>query len=146
MPQLLLKYKFSILVAAFIFFLCAKPTLPPVFDAVRDFKVCVETESVTVTYTDIRDSLGHFLSYVLLSFVVAFESSRCGISLSSKLMFCLSFLIPSLYGGLIEILQDRFFPPRSAEWSDWIEDSLGALLGYVSARFSLPKINVLINK
>lgn len=36
-------------------------------------------------------------------------------------------LIPIIYGGIIEIIQDEYFPERSGDWYDFLADILGAL-------------------
>lgn len=36
-------------------------------------------------------------------------------------------LLPVLYGGLIEVLQANFFPPRAGDWYDFLADSLGSI-------------------
>lgn len=42
-------------------------------------------------------------------------------------------LLPILYGGLIEILQENFFYPRTGDWWDWLADIVGTLIGCVVA-------------
>lgn len=74
------------------------------------------------------DKWGHLCAYLALA-----------VSLFLPLWFdkvkgwhiCLIILLSAaLYGGIIEILQGAFFPPRSAEWGDWFADVLGAAIGY----------------
>lgn len=146
MSQLLLKYKFSILVAASIFYLCARSNIPPVLDVIKNNEVCIDTDSVTLSYRDLRDHLGHFFLYVIFSFVLASESYRDGVGMCASKMRLLVLLVPSLYGGLIEVLQELFFPNRGAEWMDWFEDIGGTFIGYFSACVCLPRISCLNNK
>lgn len=35
--------------------------------------------------------------------------------------------LPIIYGGLIEIIQWKLFPPRSGDWFDFLADALGSL-------------------
>ena len=44
-------------------------------------------------------------------------------------------LIPILYGGIIEILQENFFQPRTGEWFDWLADIIGVILGFAITIF-----------
>ena len=41
---------------------------------------------------------------------------------------CWGFIVPVIYGGVIELLQLHAFSQRSAEWGDWIADILGSLV------------------
>lgn len=38
-----------------------------------------------------------------------------------------AFLLPVLYGGLIELVQHYYFPPRIGDWYDFLADLLGSL-------------------
>ncbi len=40
-----------------------------------------------------------------------------------------AFAFATLYGALLEGVQAAFTPARSAEWGDWLADSLGAIAG-----------------
>lgn len=101
-----------ILVAAVIFYLCCL--------AAGD-----DIPSISWPYTD---KVIHFLMYLGLSGVASFwyiygEKGRVNIS---KLIIY-AFILPILYGGLIEILQDRYFEGRTGDWLDFLADILGAL-------------------
>jgi VanZ family protein len=39
-------------------------------------------------------------------------------------------LFPIALGGIIEILQEMFFNPRSGEWLDWLTDIAGVLTAW----------------
>jgi VanZ family protein len=75
------------------------------------------------------DKLAHGAMYALLGLVLADNCSRDG----QKRMFCFWFpwLVVSVYGGVIEIVQEQFFPPRTGEWADFVADTLGGLAGIV---------------
>lgn len=74
------------------------------------------------------DKLVHFCMYLGLSGATAvnYIHGEKGIVDVRKLLIA-AFLIPVLYGGLIEILQHYFFPPRSGDWFDFSADVLGSL-------------------
>jgi VanZ family protein len=48
-------------------------------------------------------------------------------------------IYPIVYGGVIELLQENFFPPRTGDWSDWVADALGSVAAYFLAKNLLPK-------
>lgn len=139
------KYAFSWLIAALIFYLCVRSSVPSLLEVVRNNEVCVETEDFSLSYVQLRDILGHMFFYVLLSFSVAWESFRTGVPFRSWRMFFLSVIIPCLYGGVLELVQQFFFPPRSAEWIDWLDDCLGAFMGWLLASVFVSKLDCLIN-
>jgi len=41
----------------------------------------------------------------------------------------LTLVFPIMYGGLIEIIQEQWFYPRTGDWYDWLADSVGVVLG-----------------
>lgn len=75
------------------------------------------------------DKIVHFLMYLGLSGATALNyiHGKKGFVNKGKLVFY-AFICPILYGGLIEILQQNFFPPRSGDWSDFLADVLGSLV------------------
>ena len=34
-----------------------------------------------------------------------------------------------VYGGIMEVLQEKYFYPRTGDWRDWIADCVGVLVG-----------------
>ena len=44
-------------------------------------------------------------------------------------------LFPIIMGACIEIAQDRWFYPRTAEWVDWLADILGVGMALVISHF-----------
>lgn len=85
------------------------------------------------------DKLVHFLMYLGFAAVIAMDHYRLDVPFCSKKMFFWALLFPIAYGGLIEVLQENFFPPRTGEWIDWISDALGVVVGYFLARFFSPR-------
>lgn len=79
---------------------------------------------------DIEDKLGHFGVFGLLAVLMVYgRFLRKGALTRKELLFI--FLIGTGYGAFTEILQGLAFPTRFASVSDFIADSLGALLGTV---------------
>lgn len=75
------------------------------------------------------DKIDHFLMYLGLSGATALNyihGKRGYISISKLLLY--AFVCPILYGGLIEVLQQNFFPPRTGDWFDFLANTLGSLV------------------
>ena len=81
-----------------------------------------------------QDKIVHFFLYASLSLAICRDLFRQSVAFSSRKMYILAIILPILYGGLIEILQENFFPPRTGEWSDWFANILGVLTGYFLSR------------
>lgn len=74
------------------------------------------------------DKVVHFLMYFGLSGATAINYIyiKKGKIDMMKLLIG-AFMIPILYGGLIELLQYYFFPSRMGDWWDFLADVLGSL-------------------
>jgi VanZ family protein len=135
-------YSFSIVVAAVIFYVSIlKPAQLP----------------SDITLFAGADKLIHLLMYLGLGLMLNFEvfrhygldsqspnkkegySRRLRVKPAARLcrlaqprmtlFFVLAF--PILYGGIIELLQANFFPPRTGEWLDFAANTTGVLLAYL---------------
>ncbi|MCQ2217693.1 MAG: VanZ family protein [Paludibacteraceae bacterium] len=116
-------YGLSCVVGITIFYLCIARTLP--VDDVPKF------EGI--------DKVVHFLMYLGFAAALCMDHYRLNVPFNSKRMIFMAIVFPVIYGGLIEILQENFFPPRSGEWADFLADSLGAVAGYFLAKALLPR-------
>ena len=85
------------------------------------------------------DKVAHFFMYFALSGVVCFELYRQRYDFSDRQMRLWGLVYPIAYGGVIELLQENFFPPRTGDWSDWLADILGAVVAYFLAKRLFPK-------
>lgn len=73
------------------------------------------------------DKIVHFTMFFGLAATMYLDNRRSGkLSRRTRLIIC---IICILYGGLIEILQETFFYPRTGDWLDWISDCIGTLIG-----------------
>lgn len=115
MLNILKNYWKSILFTLLIFYLSfAKPT------SFKDLNVI-----------NLTDKTAHYLVYVAYGMVLIFDFLRKNqnkYSVLSFIAFCI--ISPILLGGVIEILQETFFKPRSAEWIDWLADVFGILTAW----------------
>lgn len=48
-------------------------------------------------------------------------------------LWLIALVVPMVYGGVIEILQENFFYPRTGDWLDWLADIVGTIAGCVAA-------------
>lgn len=109
MIQFLAKYKISIILFLTILILCFMKTssLPDV--EMTDF-----------------DKLVHFLIFGGLSGIIFFDNTRYFRNKISRNRILLgSALFPTLFSGLIEILQEYLTTYRSGDWRDFLFDVIG---------------------
>lgn len=66
------------------------------------------------------------VAYMVLALCIASDDWR--VKIPNKVIYLSAVLFPIIYGGLIEITQ-QYFPPRQAEWLDWLADIIGVLTG-----------------
>lgn len=52
-------------------------------------------------------------------------------STSNKLLMFKIVIFSIILGGAIELIQEKWFYPRSAEWIDWLADILGTISGTI---------------
>ncbi len=116
----ILRYKFSIITSLAIFYVSIlKPAQMP-----------------TVPLFTGTDKLIHLLMYFVLGLVLNWDTSSASVSSSTQQLKIskqlLVFALPILYGGIIELLQANFFPPRTGEWLDFGANVAGVLLAYLT--------------
>lgn len=73
------------------------------------------------------DKWVHFLMYALFAYMLIWDAIRDG--LRGWRLVLLTLVFPIMYGGLIEIIQEQWFYPRTGDWYDWLADSVGVVLG-----------------
>lgn len=83
------------------------------------------------------DKIVHLLMYWFLAAVLTWDLWRD--KREPAFMARLAVLLPSLYGGVIELLQHYCFPPRTGDWYDWAADIIGAFAGAVVTFLILQK-------
>ena len=71
--------------------------------------------------------------YAALAFVLGLETTRK----NNAGYYLQVILFPVLYGGLLEILQHYFFPPRTADWLDFLANTTGVFIGHLIVRQAL---------
>ena len=83
------------------------------------------------------DKIVHFLMYAGLSLVLIYDfRKRKNTSNKSAIFVLICLLFPVFLGGMIEIFQELFFAPRTAEWADWFFDILGVFAAWMTSKFS----------
>jgi VanZ family protein len=86
------------------------------------------------------DKVVHFAMFFVLTAVLIYEfikRNKKNYQTGKFLLVCI--LFPIVLGGVIEILQEMFFKPRSAEWLDWLMDIAGVLTAWGIFSFKHPK-------
>lgn len=114
----LFNYWKSILIGSIILFLSF--AAPSTFSEIPPFEF---------TYPD---KIVHIIMYVALTMALLIDYKMNNILNSKKLNFVLfCILFPIVYGGIIEIVQSAFFPPRTGDWFDWIADIIGVIMALI---------------
>ena len=111
-------YKYSILVALAIIILSTIP--------VPEVKPLEEVPLI--------DKWVHFLMYAALSASMWLDRKLLHLPISAS-YFILMLLLPSLLGGLLELVQAYLTTCRSGEWLDAVADAIGAVIGTVVCYF-----------
>ena len=76
------------------------------------------------------DKLVHIIMFLGLSGVIFFEdTSYLRFPRSRKRIFLVTFLFPTLFGGLVEIIQEYLTTTRSGDWFDFLSDCIGTIIG-----------------
>lgn len=102
----------SILISCIIFYLCC----------------LVKGNDLPNSQIPNLDKAVHFFMYFGLSLVASVQYiyiKKGNISTFKLIIFAL--IVPIIYGGLIEILQEKYFN-RSGDWFDLLADGLGSIL------------------
>lgn len=73
------------------------------------------------------DRWAHWLAFMVLALVLQWDSNRVGLKNGPRWLVVA--LLPMLYGGLIEVIQEKYFYPRTGDWMDWVADVVGVVLG-----------------
>ena len=76
------------------------------------------------------DKWVHALMYAILGGMVCWDSIR--MKMSGWRLWLITMVLPMLYGGAIELIQEQWFAPRSGEWMDWGADCAGVIIGATS--------------
>ena len=92
------------------------------------FTCLVNVESIPSSVQFFQfDKVAHFGMFFVLSGAIYFDYYRLHKGAPNKFRWLLfGLIIPIIYGGVIEIVQEHFFL-RSGEWLDFAADSLGSL-------------------
>lgn len=93
---------------------------------------------------NITDKVAHYVVYVIYGILLIYDYLKDKKNDFSKKDFIfLCIIMPIILGGLIEIVQEAFFKPRSAEWIDWFCDILGILTAWLMYYFIKKKTKIL---
>lgn len=75
--------------------------------------------------------------YFFFTFILIYDfiHNQKKLKQTSFLFICV--LFPILLGGMIEVLQNLFFRPRTAEWLDWVCDICGHINKLIAVSYIL---------
>ena len=73
------------------------------------------------------DRWAHWLAFMVLALVLQWDSKIAGLNNGPRWLVVA--LLPILYGGLIEVIQEKYFYPRTGDWMDWVADVVGVVFG-----------------
>lgn len=76
------------------------------------------------------DKWVHGVMYLLLTWVLLWESEQAGKGRWQRWAIVAGIAIG--YGGVMEVLQERFFCPRTGDWWDWLADCAGVAIGMIT--------------
>ena len=92
------------------------------------------------------DKLVHFIMFAVLSMALAFDYGRskgdyAKIKISRSALAVMAFL-SALTGGAVEVAQGAMDAGRSADWYDFVADSLGAVAGVAVFAFAVRRLGL----
>jgi VanZ family protein len=112
MAYFLKTYWKSLLIFAMVLYLSFAP--PSTFDG------------ISIPAIPYLDKFIHFGMYAAWAAIICFDfftQKKAAKSYTKFTIICI--LIPIITGGVVELIQERFFYPRTADWRDWLADILG---------------------
>lgn len=77
------------------------------------------------------DKWAHLLMYAALGAALLWDLVRDRVS--GWRMWLIALVVPVAFGGIIEVLQENFFYPRTGDWWDWLADIVGTVIGCIIA-------------
>lgn len=80
------------------------------------------------------DKWVHGLMYAILGGIACWDS--IGMKMSGWRLGLIAIMLPIVYGGAIEVIQEQWFAPRSGEWMDWGADCIGVIMGATAIMIS----------
>ena len=123
MIQFIRKYPLSLLVIATILFLSLFNPPKTKLDPIPNI-----------------DKIVHVCMYGGLELVIWIEYLRHHNNLNWIKILFLGIIAPIAFGGLMEIAQMELTQDRSAEWADFLADSVGVLIGAAVGYFAIRTI------
>ena len=99
-----------------------------------------EVESVHLFRIENLDKVVHLLMYLFLSSILAFEIIKNNREYPLMKIIAIIVLVPLIYGGVLELVQEFFTETRSGEWADFAFDAFGILLSVPLFVFFIRKL------
>ena len=80
------------------------------------------------------DKWVHGFMYAILGGIACWDS--IGMKMSGWRLGLIAIVLPIVYGGVIEVIQEQWFAPRSGEWMDGGADGIGGIMGATTVLIS----------
>jgi VanZ family protein len=87
-------------------------------------------KNVPKLHIDDLDKIIHMIMYFGLTTILWYDYGKIVKHRTEKSLIITGVVFPILLGGFIEIAQQAWFSPRTAEWADWSMDAIGTLLAF----------------
>ncbi len=86
------------------------------------------------------DKMVHFLLFFLLSVALAYDGLT-PLQLENRRvkLLRLTILMPLVYGGVLELIQEYACATRTGSWLDWVADIIGSVAAYAVIRYWMSK-------
>lgn len=115
--RMIVRYKWSLVWGVFAYILGLIPKLPKPKGIHVDMPL---------------DKIAHVGMFGILTFLIVVESGGLRREMSFGRWFLCWFIGAFITGGMLEVIQGLFFPPRQAEMADFVADLIGGLLSLVA--------------
>lgn len=78
--------------------------------------------SIAMPHVVGMDKWIHGAMYLILTLTLLWDSQQ------RPKLWWVAGVLATIFGGVIEILQEQFFYPRTGDWMDWLADCVGAIV------------------
>ena len=78
--------------------------------------------SIAMPHVVGMDKWIHGAMYLILTLTLLWDSQQ------RPKLWWVAGVLATVFGGIIEILQEQFFYPRTGDWMDWLADCVGAIV------------------
>lgn len=81
--------------------------------------------TISLPYVIGMDKWIHVIMYLVLTLTLLWDSQQ------RPKLWWIAGVFSAIFGGLIEVLQEQFFYPRTGDWMDWLADCIGVIVAII---------------